>query len=364
METLIDKELQRYNRQIKLEEIGIEGQQKLKNASILVVGSGGLGCPTLQYLTAVGIGKIGIVDHDVVEESNLQRQILFSTNDIGKPKATIAKQKLLQLNPFIEIISYECNITKENAESIISDYELVIDGSDNFPTRYLLNDACVIQNKPLVFGSIFKFEGSVSVFNYKDGPTYRCLFPNPPLPDESPSCGEVGVMGVLPGIVGALQANEAIKLVTGIGTLLSGKLLSFNTLTMEFSTFSFKALPENKTITSLQKDYEAFCGIKSISIEKEITQKELEQIQITKGSFQFIDVRSYKEYAQFNIGGLCIPLEELEDRLDEIPSETPTILICLSGVRSQNAFNMIKQTSHSDNLYCLKGGINAWKSSN
>src|ERR1035437_2494874 len=232
------EEKRRYARHIILPEIGLEGQQKLKQAKVLVVGAGGLGCPVLQYLTAAGVGTLGIIDFDTVDESNLQRQVLYSTEDIGKHKAAIAKEKLEKQNPDINLVSHVAHLTSANALEIISQYDIVVDGSDNFATRYLVNDACVILNKVLVFGSIFKFEGQVSVFNYKGGPTYRCLYPEAPAEGDVPNCAEIGVLGVLPGIVGTLQANEVIKIITGIGDILSGKLLTLDALTMQFNTFT------------------------------------------------------------------------------------------------------------------------------
>src|ERR1035437_3341330 len=251
------EEIKRYARHLILPEIGIEGQEKLKQAKVLVVGAGGLGCPVLQYLAAAGVGTIGMVDDDVVDETNLQRQSLFSNEDIGRKKAEVAKEKLSKLNPHIILTSDPLHLTSANALEIISHYDLVIDGSDNFPTRYLVNDACVMLNKPLVFGSIFKFEGQVSVFNYKNGPTYRCLFPEPPV--DSPNCAEIGVLGVLPGIVGTIMANEALKIILCIGEVLSGKLFVLDALNFQTQVISFEKNPENLKIKSLI-DYEELCA--------------------------------------------------------------------------------------------------------
>ncbi|MEI6509301.1 MAG: HesA/MoeB/ThiF family protein, partial [Bacteroidota bacterium] len=241
-------ELKRYNRHIILPEIGLEGQQKLKLAKVLVIGAGGLGCPLLQYLAAAGVGTIGVVDSDTVDESNLHRQILYSSNEVGKNKADIAAKKLSELNPFIKITPIVSYLNSENALQLFSDFDIIIDGSDNFATRYLVNDACVILNKPFVSGSIYKFQGQISVFNYHEGPTYRCLYPEP---GDIPNCAEVGVLGVLPGIVGCLMANETIKMIIGNGEVLSGKLLVFDSLTMQFNTFGFSTVAENKNIKTL-----------------------------------------------------------------------------------------------------------------
>jgi sulfur-carrier protein adenylyltransferase/sulfurtransferase len=252
---LTNQEKARYQRQIMLPEVGEEGQLKLRNAGVLMIGCGGLGCPVLQYLTALGVGRIGIADSDTVSESNLQRQILYSMDDIGKPKVDIAKEKLLKQNPLVTVHAFPARVDAGNALKIIRDYDIIVDGSDNFATRYLLNDACVILDKPLVFGSIYMYEGQISVFNYKDGPTYRCLYPEPPIPADMPSAAVIGVLGILPGVIGVLQATEVVKIITGIGEVLSGKLLTYNALEMCFSTFCFKALPKNKQIKSLLEKY-------------------------------------------------------------------------------------------------------------
>ncbi|MBI2269571.1 MAG: molybdopterin-synthase adenylyltransferase MoeB [Bacteroidetes bacterium] len=344
-------ELNRYNRHIILPEIGIEGQKKLKQAKVLVIGAGGLGCPVLQYLAAAGVGHIGIIDDDRVDESNLQRQILYSTGDIGKCKAEVAKEKLSAQNPFVHLISHISYLISDNAISIIKDYNLVVDCSDNFPTRYLVNDACVLLNKPLVFGSIFKFEGQVSVFNYKGGPTYRCLYPAPPPANEVPNCSEIGVIGVLPGIIGTLQANEVIKIITGIGEVLSGKLLTLDTLSMNFETFSFDLVPENKNISSLA-DYQQLCGIPV----KEISGEELKRKIKLKEEFQLIDVRESAEYNLKNIGGELIPLNELMNYIDKIKKNIPVIIHCQSGTRSRKAVELLNSKGFG-NVYSLKRGL-------
>ncbi|HWY38864.1 MAG TPA: molybdopterin-synthase adenylyltransferase MoeB [Bacteroidia bacterium] len=344
------EELKRYSRHIILPEIGEAGQERLKQAKVLVVGAGGLGCPVLQYLVAAGVGTVGIVDPDKVEESNLHRQILFSTEDIGKYKSEIAKQKLSRQNPYINLISHVSYLTSQNALEIISQYEMVVDGSDNFATRYLVNDACVILNKVLVFGSIFKFDGQVSVFNYKDGPTYRCLYPEPPAAGEMPNCAETGVIGVLPGICGTFMANEVIKIITGIGEILSGKLLVFDTLGMQFNLFSVTENPNNKKIKKLV-DYFVFCH--SIN---EITSAELKEKIETKEDFQLIDVREESEYRLKNIGGMLIPLKTLEKNLDKISRKKPVIVHCQSGARSRQAAGLLIENGF-EKVYSLKNGL-------
>lgn len=345
------EELNRYNRHIILPEIGIEGQEKLKQAKVLVIGAGGLGCPLLQYLVAAGVGHIGIVDNDKVDESNLQRQILYSSEDIGKYKAEVAKEKLSQQNPFINLTSHISYLTSQNASQLISQYDIIVDGSDNFPTRYLVNDACVILNKPLVFGSVFKFEGQVSVFNYKDGPTYRCLYPTPPAPDEAPNCSEVGVIGVLPGIIGTLQANEVIKIITGIGEVLSGKLLTIDALSMNVETFSFVPNSENKKISVLT-DTEQLCS----NPVKEISAEELKQKINLKEEFQLIDVRELVEYNLKNIGGELIPLHKLQENINKIKKNIPVIIHCQSGIRSKKAVELLNKKGY-ENIFSLTKGL-------
>jgi molybdopterin/thiamine biosynthesis adenylyltransferase/rhodanese-related sulfurtransferase len=349
---MTDQEQSRYNRHIILPEIGMEGQEKLKKASVFVIGAGGLSCPALLYMAAAGIGRIAVADFDVVDESNLQRQVLYTTADIGLSKAEQAKERLQLLNPFITIEALNVKITRENILELLNNYDVVVDGSDNFTTRYLVNDACVILGKPLVFGSIFKFEGQVSVFNYQNGPTYRCLYPEPPKEGEVPNCSEVGVIGVLPGIIGTLQANEVIKIITGIGNVLSGKLLMFDALSMVFNTISFKPLPENKKIKELI-DYELFCGVGQT---KQISAKELKKKIEQADNFQLVDVRNEDEFERFNIGGLLIPLPELEERRNEIPAEKEVILICKSGKRSEAAVNILNKYGYTK-VWNLEGGL-------
>jgi adenylyltransferase/sulfurtransferase len=321
-------ELKRYDRQMLLPELGIEGQQKLKAASVLVIGAGGLGSPVLLYLSAAGIGHIGVIDHDLVDESNLQRQILYNTNDIGKNKAETAVAKLQLLNPHIGFDSYPFKLTVDNAATIIGKYELVIDGSDNFPTRYLVNDTCVELGKPLVFGSLFKFEGQVSVFNFMGGPDYRSLYPEPPLAEDVPNCGESGVIGTLPGIVGTHMANEAIKLIGGFGGILSGKLMTIDALNNDVRIFNLQKQThaDQKTSTSPP--------LISVTID------DLRDWQDRKEDFLLIDVREVYEYEESNIGGQNIPLYDLADQLSELPLTQKLVFYCTTGYRSKIAINL------------------------
>ena len=345
---LSKEETKQYSRQLILDQIGQEGQQKLKSAKVLVIGAGGLGCPVLQYLVAAGVGTIGIADHDTVGQSNLQRQILFTHHDIGKLKSEVATKKLSKLNPFININSHKEKVDINTVLGLFSPYDIIVDGSDNFITRYLVNDASVLANKPVVSGSVFKFEGQVSVLNYQNGPTYRCLYPKPPKPDSVPNCSEIGVLGVLTGIIGTLQANEVIKMICGIGNVLSGKLLTFNALTMELGIFNYKK-NEKITINKLLDNYGSFCGVSKL--EAEITWKELnESIE----QYQLLDVRTYKEREHNHIGGLHIPLQELETRYSEIPKGEKIVVYCASGIRSKKAIRFLKNKGLTSTLINLK----------
>ena len=364
---LNSKELSRYARHIAIPEFGIEGQQKLKAAKVLVIGAGGLGSPVLLYLAAAGVGTIGIVDFDVVEDTNLQRQVLYTVEDIGQSKAATAKKKLLALNPHITINVYEVPFTKENALDIIQDYEIVADGTDNFPTRYLTNDACVLAGKVNVYASIFRFEGQVSVFNYlgkngERGPNYRDLFPQPPPPGMVPSCAEGGVLGVLPGIVGSLQANEVIKIITGVGEPLSGRLFLFDAASFTTRTLKVKKKP-NTTITELI-NYEEFCGIvpqeKKKKMVKEITVQELKKWQEEEKDFQLVDVRKPYEWDIANLEAELIVLDTLPQQVEKIKKEVPVVIHCRSGARSANAIRFLQEQHGYTNLYNLKGGILAW----
>ncbi|OUJ76019.1 molybdopterin-synthase adenylyltransferase MoeB [Hymenobacter crusticola] len=343
-------ELRRYDRHIRLPEIGLEGQQKLKAASVLVVGCGGLGCPVLQYLAAAGVGTLGLLDFDTVDETNLQRQVLYATADVGRPKVEVAAEKLRAQNPFISVQPHLARVTASNARTLLTDYDIVVDCSDNFATRYLLNDACVLLGKPLVFGAIFKFEGQVTVFNYQGGPTYRCLFPEPP--DESPNCSEIGVLGVLPGIVGTLQANEVIKLITGVGEVLSGRLLILDALNLAFSTISFEVVPINQVPKELV-DYESVCEPDAVP---EVTADELKQRLIGQANLVLLDVREEHEYAARNIGGRLIPLGQLAAALPSLTRDHPIVVHCASGRRSQQAVRLL-QANGFEQVASLRNGL-------
>jgi adenylyltransferase/sulfurtransferase len=364
------EELNRYNRHIILPQFGIEGQQKLKTAKVLVVGSGGLGNPLLLYLAAAGIGTIGIIDFDIVDESNLQRQILFNADDIKKPKATRAAEKVKALNPYIHVTVYNDKIASANAMGIIKDYDIVADGTDNFPTRYLINDACVLSGKPYVYGSVFQFEGQLSLFNYKNangeaGPNYRDLFPTPPPPELIPDCASGGVLGVLPGIIGSMQALEVIKAITRIGENLSGKFLVFDALAATSKIFTIKRTEDNPLngtnpiITSLI-DYDAFCNIKANDNIKQITAEELFYLQSSGEDFQLIDVREPNEYAAYNIGGELISLKDVLENIGKINRNKKVVIHCQSGSRSAQAINLLQQKGF-DNLYNLAGGLEEYR---
>ena len=361
-------ELARYNRHIIIPEFGLEAQEKLRDSKVLVVGSGGLGSPVLLYLAAAGVGTIGIVDFDVVDDSNLQRQVLFGVTEIGKPKVEAARRRLEELNPYIKLNIYNTQLTSENALDIIKQYDVVADGTDNFPTRYLVNDACVLLNKLNIYASIYQFEGQVSVFNYRNkegelGPNYRDLYPTPPPPGMVPSCAEGGVLGVLPGIIGSLQALEVIKVVTGVGETMSGRFYIFDALNFESRTFKIRRNPanpvngENPTIHALI-DYEQFCGMKAVETPvREITAKELYDWQVTGERFKLIDVREPHEYDLVNLGGELIPLAEVAEHAADIPKDQKVVLHCKMGGRSAKAIRELQDKFGFDNLYNLKGGI-------
>jgi len=349
---LSPEELNRYSRHLLMDEFGIEAQLKLKSSKVLVVGAGGLGCPCLLYLAAAGVGFLGIADDDVVSLSNLQRQILYNTEDVGLPKAEISKQLLLKKNPFVQIETHG-RIDPQNVLSIIENYDLVIDGSDNFSTRYLLNDACVITRKPYIYGALFKFEGQVSAFNYQDGPTYRCLYPEAPAAGEVPACGEAGVLGVLPGIIGTWQATEAIKIITGLGEPLKGKLLVINLLSNSFEVLNFSANPANKEIIQLGV-YDEVCAADLNSIDyKTLTS------WLSDENIDLIDVREEHEYERYSIGGRNIPLPELEDFLSTFDHKKKTVLFCQTGTRSLQAMEFLKTQLPQLEVYNLKGGLQA-----
>ena len=365
------EELARYNRHIIIPEFGLEAQQKLKDAKVFVVGSGGLGSPVLLYLAAAGVGTIGIIDFDVVDDSNLQRQILFGVESIGVPKVEAAKQRLAALNPHIKIQLYNEQLTSKNALDIIKEYDVVADGTDNFPTRYLVNDACILTGKPNVYASIFQFEGQVSVFNYRNakgevGPNYRDLYPTPPPPGLVPSCAEGGVLGVLPGIIGSMQASEVIKVITGVGETLSGRFFIFDALNFETRTFKISRRDDNPisgkspTIKELI-DYEQFCGMKEVEKPiKEISVKDLYDWQVKGEKFQLIDVREPHEYDIVNLGGELIPLTSVLANADRIDKDKKVVLHCKMGGRSAKAIRELEEKFGFGNLYNLKGGILAY----
>jgi len=373
--TFSKAELERYSRHLIIPEFNIEGQKKLKESKVLVVGSGGLGSPLLLYLTAAGVGTIGIVDFDVVDESNLQRQVLFGVENVGKPKVEAAEQRLKSLNPHVNFITYNVKLTSANALDIIKDYDVVADGTDNFPTRYLVNDACVLLNKVNVYASIYRFDGQVSVFNYveKDGsrgPNYRDLFPSPPPPGLVPSCAEGGVIGVLPGIMGSLQANEVIKVITGLGDTLSGRLFLFDASTFETRILKVRKDPANplngqNPSQSTLIDYEQFCGIgisqRSENSEvKEIDVFELQQLLGSGSDFQLVDVREPYEYAIANLNGDLFPLGAISEFANRISKDRKVVIHCRSGVRSAKAIKQLEEEFGFNNLYNLKGGILAY----
>ncbi|HHM21406.1 MAG TPA: molybdopterin-synthase adenylyltransferase MoeB [Bacteroidetes bacterium] len=360
------EELGRYARHLTIPEFGIAGQLKLKNAKVLVIGSGGLGSPVLLYLAAAGVGHIGIVDFDIVEESNLQRQVLFDVHDVGHFKAQVARKRLEALNPHIRVTVHATRFSTGNARELVRQYDVVADGTDNFPTRYLVNDACVLEGKVNVYASIFQFEGQVSVFNYlyddgTRGPNYRDMFPEPPPPGLVPNCAEGGVLGVLPGIIGSMQASEVIKVITGIGEPLAGRLFLFDAAS--FTTRILKVGKNPNTKIEGLINYEQFCGIVPPSAQrpiKEVTVAELRDL-ITRGEdFQLIDVREPHEYAIAHLNGELIPLAAIPDAAHKIARDKKVIIHCRSGVRSATAIRQLEDLFGFENLYNLKGGILAW----
>jgi sulfur-carrier protein adenylyltransferase/sulfurtransferase len=368
--TLTKKEIERYSRHLIMPEVGMEGQLKLKGAKVLCIGTGGLGAPLGLYLAAAGVGRIGLVDFDKVDDSNLQRQILFSTKDVGRPKIEAAADRLHGLNPEIQIDTFETHLSSENALEILKDYDIVVDGTDNFPTRYLVNDACVLLHKPNVYGSIFRFEGQATIFGYPDGPCYRCLYPEPPPPGLVPSCAEGGVLGVLPGIVGAIQAAETLKWIIGKGELLVGRLLLFDALAMRFRELKLRKNPDcplcgsHPTITRLI-DYAEFCGVRGEEAPAapgavpEITPRDL-KARLDRGDDLYIlDVREPHEYQICNLGGHLIPLGDLSKRVGELDGSREIVAHCRSGKRSAEAAEFLQRAGFRKVLN-LKGGILAW----
>ncbi|RPI07090.1 MAG: molybdopterin-synthase adenylyltransferase MoeB [Ignavibacteriae bacterium] len=367
---LSNEEILRYSRHLIIPEVGLSGQKKLKAASVLLIGAGGLGSPLALYLAAAGVGKIGIVDFDVVDETNLQRQIMHGTSDVGKPKLESAKKSIKDINPNVTVETYPVRLSSENALDVLKDYDVIVDGTDNFPTRYLVNDACVLLGKPNVYGSIFRFDGQITVFDSKRGPCYRCLYPTPPPPGLVPSCAEGGVLGVLPGIIGTLQALETIKLILQEGEPLIGRLVLFDALKFSFREFTLKKNPEcpvcgtNPTIHQLI-DYEQFCGIAPIAKSKinfhepEISVEELKQ-RLDRGDDLFLlDVREPNEYEIANLGGYLIPLSELPERVSELNPVQEIVVHCKSGGRSARAVKFLQQNGFPK-VMNLAGGITAW----
>ena len=367
---LTKKEIERYSRHLIMPEVGMDGQLKLKQAKVLCVGTGGLGAPLGLYLAAAGVGRIGLVDFDRVDDSNLQRQILFSTKDVGRPKIEAAADRLRGLNPDIQIDTFDTHLSSENALEIMKDYDIIVDGTDNFPTRYLVNDACVILKKPNVYGSIFRFEGQATIFGYPDGPCYRCLYPEPPPPGLVPSCAEGGVLGVLPGIVGAIQAAETLKLIIGKGESLAGRLLLFDALAMRFRELKLRKNPEcpacgaNPTITKLI-DYAEFCGVRGeeapapVTNVPEITPRDLRRRLDHGDDLYILDVREPHEYQICNLHGHLIPLGDLAQRVNELDSSREIVAHCRSGKRSAEAVEFLQKAGFRKVLN-LKGGILAW----
>lgn len=369
---LSPEEYERFSRHLILPEIGLEGQKRLKAASVLCVGTGGLGSPLLLYLAAAGIGRIGIVDFDVVDHSNLQRQIIHGTAWVGKPKIESAKARILDINPHCQVDLYEKRLSSENALEIFEPYDIVVDGTDNFPTRYLVNDACVLLNKPNVYGSIYRFEGQATVFNYEDGPNYRDLYPEPPPPGLVPSCAEGGVLGILPGIIGVIQATETVKIIMGQGRTLSGRLLLYNALEMSFRELKLRPNPVRPVIEALI-DYEQFCGIPQAQAEEaaqsaaipEMTVGELKQLLDSgDGDFVLLDVRNPHEYEIAQIpGSVLIPLGDIEsgaavDKVRSLVGGQKLVVHCKSGARSMKALGLLKEAGITG--INVKGGILAW----
>ena len=369
---LSQEEVQRYSRHIILPEVGLEGQKKLKAASVLCIGTGGLGSPLLLYLAAAGIGRIGIVDFDIVDSSNLQRQIIHGTSWVGKPKIVSAKDRILEINPYCQVDLYETRISSENALDILAPYDVVIDGTDNFPTRYLTNDACVLLDKPNVYGSIFRFEGQATVFNYQGGPNYRDLYPEPPPPGMVPSCAEGGVLGVLPGVIGTIQATEAIKIILGAPDTLSGRLLLYNAWEMKFRELKLRPNPIRPVIEKLI-DYEQFCGIPQAKAQEAAEQQKMTEMTVVElktlldsnaNDYILIDVRNPNEYQIAKIpNSVLIPLPDIENgaaipKIKELVNGYRLIAHCKMGGRSAKALAILKEAGIEG--INVKGGISAW----
>jgi sulfur-carrier protein adenylyltransferase/sulfurtransferase len=373
MSKLTAEELQRYSRHLVLQDFGIENQVKLRDAKVLVVGAGGLGCPALLYLTAAGVGTLGIIDSDTLEISNLQRQVLYTMSDLGKNKAEAAVDRLSQLNPLTRFKTYPVKLTSGNALDILAAYDVVVDGTDNFPTRYLINDACVLLDKPFVYASILQYEGQASVLNYREtsghfSANYRDIFPEPPEAESVPNCEQAGVLGVLPGMLGCIQANEVIKIITGLGQPLSNRLLLLDSATMEQNVIQIANHQAREKITALI-DYEDFCGIsagKSKSLNdksltmKEVTVQELKALMDSNADYQLIDVREPHEYDICHLNGELIPMSDIPNNVEKISKDKQVVLHCRSGKRSGDMLLWLEKNHGFTNLYNLKGGILAW----
>ncbi len=371
MADLTHSEIRRYSRHLIMPEVGMSGQKKLKQASVLLVGTGGLGSPAAMYLAAAGVGRIGLIDYDVVDESNLQRQIIHGQATLGKKKVDSAKARVADINPHVQVDVYDTLLDSHNALELFRPYDVVADGTDNFPTRYLVNDACALLGKPNVYASIFRFEGQLSVFDAKRGPCYRCLYEEPPPPGLVPSCAEGGVLGILPGVVGVLQATETVKLLLGTGEPMIGRLLLFDALAMKFRELKLRKNPDCVLCGEKPKireliDYEQFCGVAAHDHEEsggapqlEITPKELAK-RLAEGSVKLIDVREPHEWQISHIeGAQLIPLGELPSRMHELDSADEIVLQCKTGARSMRALNSLREAGFKK-LKNLKGGINAW----
>jgi len=366
--TLTPEEIRRYSRHLILPEVGMDGQVKLKQAKVLLVGTGGLGAPMALYLAAAGVGTLGLIDFDVVDESNLQRQVIHGTSDVGRKKIESAEASIKEINPNVRVVKHETALTSDNAMEILKDYDIVADGTDNFPTRYLVNDACVLLKKPNVYGSIFRFEGQASVFAMEDGPCYRCLYPEPPPPGLVPSCAEGGVLGILPGTVGLIQATEVVKLILGIGEPLKGRLVLYDALNMKFRELRLRKNPEcpicgtHPTIHKLI-DYQQFCGV--VAEPPKSTLPEIDPVEvkakIDRGDkFVLIDVREPHEHQIGNIPfAKLIPLGDVAKRMNELNVGDEIVVHCKSGVRSAKAANLLRESGFK-NVSNMKGGILAW----
>ncbi|HEY8119794.1 MAG TPA: molybdopterin-synthase adenylyltransferase MoeB [Myxococcota bacterium] len=365
---LTPAQFERYRRHLNLPDFGLEGQRKLLGARVLLIGAGGLGCPLALYLTAAGVGRIGLIDDDVVDTSNLQRQVLYGTADVGKPKVDVALARLRALNPDVEAVGFRTRITSENAFELMRDWDVIIDGTDNFPTRYLSNDACVLLGKPTVYGAILRFEGQASTFDARRGPCYRCLFPEPPPPGAVPSCAEGGVLGILPGVIAMIQATEAVKLITGIGEPLIGRFLHYDALSMRFSEFRFAKDPDcpvcgkNPSVTRLI-DYDGFCGVtRDANPIAEISAAELQRELAGTPKPLLLDVREPHEFEKAKIvGSTLIPLGQLGARLGELADwkQRRVVVHCRTGGRSAKAFALLRDAGFT-NVANLSGGIDAW----